>query len=214
MMEGWPNKGYSNAMKPQELIVLVNSAGEPIGTAEKLSAHHGSTPLHLGFSCFIFNRRGELLVTRRALTKKVWPGVWTNSVCGHPGPDEPVETAIRRRLDYELGMRATDLVCALPDYRYRTPPFQGIVENEICPVYLGRTCDEPKPNPEEVAACQWMPWGEFLSGIREEAQKYSYWSIDEARILTRHPLLQKYSEPAPSCRRGSSALADHEYDAK
>jgi isopentenyl-diphosphate Delta-isomerase len=186
-------------MKHEELIVLVDSAGEPIGTAEKLSAHHGSTPLHLAFSCFIFNRRGSLLITKRALTKKVWPGVWTNSVCGHPGPGEPTETAIRRRLDYELGMRTTDLVCALPDYRYQAPPFQGIVENEICPVYLGRTFGEPKPNPEEVAAYQWIPWKDFLKSIKKNPARYSYWSIEEATLLSGHSLIQNYSECAESC---------------
>ena len=185
-------------MKREELIVLANSAGEPIGTAEKLSAHHGSTPLHLAFSCFVFDRKGKLLITKRALTKKVWPGVWTNSVCGHPGPHEPMEEAISRRLGYELGIGATDLVCALPDYRYQAPPFRGIVENEICPVYLGRTSDEPKPNPEEVAAYQWIPWKDFLQSVEKNPEKYSYWSIEEARLLSGHPLMQDYSERSAS----------------
>ena len=185
-------------MEHEELIVLVDSAGEPIGTAEKLGAHHRSTPLHLAFSCFIFDRKGNLLITKRALTKKVWPGVWTNSVCGHPGPNEPMEDAIRRRLDYELGMDATDLVCALPNYRYQAPPFRGIVENEICPVYLGRTSDMPKPNPEEVVAYQWIPWKDFLRSIEKNQENYSYWSIDEARLLSGHPLIKDYSEGTES----------------
>ncbi len=196
-------------MKHEELIVLVNDAGDPIGSAEKLANHHGSTPLHLGFSCFIFNRRGELLITQRALIKKVWPGVWTNTVCGHPGPNESMEDAIRRRLDYELGMGAIDLVCALPDYRYQTPLFQGIVENEICPVYLSRTNDEPKPNREEVAAWQWVPWKDFLSSIKKNPERYSYWSIEEARLLSRHPLIQNYSERAQSCLGESSSFRNH-----
>jgi len=209
MVEGSVDKGYSWAMKHEELIVLVNDAGDPTGTAEKLMSHHGSTPLHLGFSCFVFNRRGKLLITQRALVKKVWPGVWTNSVCGHPGPNESMEDAIRRRLDYELGMRAVDLVCALPDYRYQAPPFQGIVENEICPVYLGRTSDEPKPNREEVAAYQWVSWKDFLFSIKKCPERYSYWSIDEARSLSRHPLMQDYSGCAKSCPGDPSSCRNH-----
>ncbi len=187
------------AMDHEELIVLVDDAGHPIGTAEKLAAHHGSTPLHLAFSCFVFNRKGDLLITKRALTKKVWPGVWTNSVCGHPGPDESMEEAIMRRLAYELGMGASDLVCALPDYRYQAPAFQGIVENEICPVYLSRTGDEPRPNQEEVAAYQWIAWKAFLSSIDKNPERYSYWSIEEGKLLSRHPLIVDYSECAKSC---------------
>jgi isopentenyl-diphosphate delta-isomerase len=185
-------------MKHEELIVLVNRAGEPIGTAEKLASHHGSTPLHLGFSCFIFDSKGNLLITQRALSKKVWPGVWTNSVCGHPGPGESMEEAIRRRLGYELELRARHLVCAIPGYRYKTPPFRGIVENEICPVYLGRTDDEPNPNGEEVAAYEWIAWKDFLSSIKKIPERYSYWSIEEAGLLSRHPLIRDYCECAQS----------------
>jgi len=180
-------------MNDDELIVLVDDAGHPIGTAEKLACHHGSTPLHLAFSCFIFNRTGDLLITKRALGKKVWPGIWTNSVCGHPGPGESTEDAIKRRLKYELGMSATDLVCALPDYRYQSPPFRGVIENEICPVYLGRTTDEPKPNTEEVEAYEWILWQDFLSSIEKDRERYSYWSMDEARLLSRNPLLFQYT---------------------
>ena len=180
-------------MNDEELIVLVDSGGNPIGTAKKLASHHDSTPLHLGFSCFLFNRRGELLITQRAASKKVWPGVWTNSVCGHPGPNESMEAAIRRRLDYELGMEAADLACVLPDYRYKTPLFRGIVENEICPVYLGRTDDEPRPNQEEVAGYRWISWKDFLSSIKNNPERYSYWSIEEARLLSRNPLIEDYT---------------------
>ena len=87
----------------QELIVYVDENGIPTGeTAPKLDAHTLNTRLHAAFSCYIFNDQGEFLVTRRALTKKVWPGVWTNSVCGHPGPGESNESAIIRRAKYEL----------------------------------------------------------------------------------------------------------------
>jgi len=201
-------------MQHEELIVLMNSAGDPIGTAEKLASHHGSTPLHMGFSCFIFNRKGDLLITQRALSKKVWPGVWTNSVCGHPGPDESMEHAIRRRLDYELGMGATDLVCALPHYRYQTPPFRCIVENEICPVYLGRTDDEPNPKREEVAACRWIAWKGFLLSIKKHPERYSYWSIEEATLLSRHALIQEYAQKAKPPQRDSSALRNDANDPK
>lgn len=84
-------------MGTQEQIILVNDQGELIGTQEKYAAHTSHTPLHLAFSCWVFNQQGQLLMTRRALSKKAWPGVWTNSVCGHPLPGEATEDAIRRR---------------------------------------------------------------------------------------------------------------------
>src|SRR4028118_1741860 len=71
-----------------ELIVLVDDTGEPIGTLPKPLVHHGETPLHRAFSAYLFSDDGRLLVTRRAADKQTFPGMWTNTVCGHPGPGE------------------------------------------------------------------------------------------------------------------------------
>ena len=102
------------------------------------------------------------LATRRALTKKVWPGVWSNTVCGHPAPGESFEDAIDRRLEHELGMTARDVQVVLPDHLYRAPPFAGIVEYEFCPVFVARQASAPEPNPIEVGACAWIDWDEFV----------------------------------------------------
>jgi isopentenyl-diphosphate delta-isomerase len=112
----------------QEQIVFVTEDGVPTGeVGPKLESHTATTRLHLAFSCYVFNEKGEFLVTQRAHTKKVWPDVWTNSVCGHPAPGEDMIAAIQRRLQYELGMEATDFTVALPTYRYTTPPYNGII---------------------------------------------------------------------------------------
>lgn len=166
-----------------ELIVLVDENGSEVGTAPKLESHHANTPLHKAFSCYIFNDRGQLLVTQRALSKKVWPGVWTNSVCGHPGPGESHENAIRRRAQEELGMSVGDIKVVLPNYRYKTPPFNGIVENEVCPVFVARMAKDPNPNPDEVEDIVWMDWKEYAEDVKTHPEKYSYWAKDQLPLL-------------------------------
>ena len=71
-----------------DLVVLVDDDGHPRGTANRLTVHGTDTPLHFAFSCHLVDAAGRILVTRRALEKKTWPGVWTNSFCGHPRPGE------------------------------------------------------------------------------------------------------------------------------
>src|SRR5688572_7220641 len=116
-----------------ELIVFVDENGKPTGeTGPKLESHTANTILHLAFSCYVFNDQGQFLITQRAHSKKVWPDVWTNSVCGHPGPGEDMVDAIRRRLLYELGMTVKSFEVVLPNYRYTTPPYNAIIENEFC----------------------------------------------------------------------------------
>ncbi len=180
----------------QELIVLVDERGKPTGTAAKLPAHHAKTPLHLAFSCYVFNDRGQLLVSQRALSKKVWPGVWTNSLCGHLAPGETSVQAIKRRLKEELGMSAHHFQVVLPDYRYKTPPFKGIIENEICPVYAARATSEPKANPAEVEAWRWQDWADYAKALKDDAaNEYSWWSKDQLKQLEDNPLIKQCSRP-------------------
>lgn len=179
-----------------EMIVLVDEHGNPVGEAEKDSSHHSDTPLHLAFSCYVFDGRGRLLVTKRAAGKKVWPGVWSNSVCGHPMPGEDIVSAIRRRLDHELGITADELRAALEDYRYRSPEFAGVVENEYCPVYLARATSVPTPNRAEVEHFMWMPWGDFVRAAEADKDDgYSWWCKDQLRRLKNHPLVSEYVRP-------------------
>jgi isopentenyl-diphosphate delta-isomerase len=151
-----------------ELVVLLSPEGTPVGVADKTTVHGPATPYHLAFSCYAFDAAGRLLVTRRAATKRTWPGVWSNTCCGHPAPGEPVADAVRRRMWYELRLRPLDLTLALPDFSYRAS-FDGVVEHELCPVFLCRVDAEPRPNATEVAAYRWQDWPGFLSAVRAAA---------------------------------------------
>jgi isopentenyl-diphosphate delta-isomerase len=137
-------------------VVLLDEAGRPIGVADKLAVHTADTALHLAFSCHVYSPSGEVLVTRRALSKATWPGVWTNSFCGHPAPGESMETALARRAEFELGIRISDVTVVLPDFRYRAVDASGIVENEVCPVFRAVTSDTVAVNPAEVSEFAWV----------------------------------------------------------
>lgn len=170
----------------EELIVYCDNAGTPIGTAPKLASHNADTKLHLAFSVFIFNDKAELLLQQRALSKKTWPGVWSNSCCGHVMPDETFEAAARRRLKYELGLSIGELHLVLPDFRYRAEK-DGIVENEICPVFVGFTNTEPRPNSDEVNAVRWVDWKEFVVEVADPGNGYSPWAREEVELLASNP---------------------------
>jgi len=164
-------------------VVLLDEAGSPIGRAPKSAAHGPDTALHLAFSCHVVNSLGEVLVTRRAMTKQAWPGVWTNSFCGHPKPAEPLAAAVRRRAEFELGIELGDVELALPLFRYRATDANGIVENEVCPVYLATTNDEPDPNPREVAEYAWVAPHDLVRAVHAAPFAFSPWLVLQAREL-------------------------------
>lgn len=163
--------------KPIELVSLLNEAGQPIGAADKAGVHTTETALHLAFSCHLFNAAGDVLVTRRALSKLTWPGVWTNSFCGHPAPDEPMNDAVRRRAAAELGVEIDGLELVLPEFRYRAVDASGIVENEVCPVYRATTTDVPKPNPAEVVEFEWVTPDALRTAVVATPFAFSPWIV-------------------------------------
>ena len=160
-----------------ELVVLLDDAGQPIGSAAKAVIHYGDTPLHLAFSCHVFHVDGRVLVTRRALGKRTFPGVWTNSFCGHPAPGEDVQDAVRRRGARELGLEITTLEPALPDFRYRAVDASGVVENEVCPVYRAVVDTDPQPADDEVAEWEWAAPARVREAVTAIPFAFSPWLV-------------------------------------
>ncbi|MFG1929474.1 isopentenyl-diphosphate Delta-isomerase [Mycobacterium sp. NPDC048908] len=166
-----------------EQVVLVDEDGRAIGAAAKAAVHHHETPLHLAFSCYVFGRDGRVLLTRRALGKRTWPGVWTNSFCGHPSPGESPAEAVHRRGRQELGLSLYSVECALPDFRYRAVAADGTVENEICPVFCARADGPVRPVPDEVIEHRWVSWNDLRSAA-ELPWTISPWAVQQIPLLT------------------------------
>jgi len=171
-----------------EQVVLLDEEGRAVGTADKATVHHAETPLHLAFSCYLFDGAGRLLLTRRALHKPTWPGAWTNSVCGHPAPGEPIEDAVRRRVLDEVGVRAQGVRLMLPGFRYRAVMPNGVVENEMCPVFVASTSDDLAPNPDEVDDAAWIDWSLFRAGVLDGSREISPWCREQVEQLPEDPL--------------------------
>jgi isopentenyl-diphosphate Delta-isomerase len=174
-----------------EHVVLLDEAGSVRGTAAKAVVHHAQTPLHLAFSAYLFNAAGQFLLTRRAEAKHTWPGVWTNTCCGHPLPGEPVAEGVRRRLRQELGIDTAMLMLVLPRFRYQARMANGVLENEVCPVYAAYSDTAPAPDPAEVAETRWVNWDQFCAAIRTGQQPISPWcamQLAELRALGPDPL--------------------------
>jgi isopentenyl-diphosphate delta-isomerase len=174
----------------EERVVLCSPDGEVTGSASKATVHYHDTPLHLAFSCYVFDTTGRTLVTRRARTKAVFPGVRTNSCCGHPAPGEPMVAAVRRRLRQELGIVATNVDLILPTFRYRATAADGTLENELCPVYRVVTDrDTAWIEASEVDDAWWMPWPEFSESAGRTCPAWatdplSPWAVEQVAQLT------------------------------
>lgn len=179
-------------------VVLLDESGRPRGSAPRSGVHHEQTPLHRAFSCYLVNDRGEMLLTRRALTKVAWPGVWTNSFCGHPRPEEAWVDAVRRYGKHELGTEVTEAQMLLPDFRYRAIDPGGVVENEICPVFGARGTAALDPNPDEVAEHRWVPIVDLGRLVGLAPWLLSPWFVQQVRALSEGSVTAPLDEGGPA----------------
>lgn len=166
-----------------EYVVLLDDQGQPCGSAPKAEVHNANTPLHLAFSCWILDDQGRTLLTRRAASKRTWPGAWTNSFCGHPAPDEHMIDALHRRARHELGVTIGTPEPALPDFRYRAVMADGTVENEVCPVFTATLRGDPQPNPDEVDGLRWVDLTELVAAVSRDPAPYSPWMREQLAAL-------------------------------
>ncbi|MCS6779129.1 MAG: isopentenyl-diphosphate Delta-isomerase [Geminicoccaceae bacterium] len=156
----------------EERVVLVDREDRPIGTAPKLEAHREGR-LHRAFSVVVRDRAGRFLLQKRHRAKYHSGGLWTNTCCSHPRPDEPVEAAARRRLVEEMGIEA-ELEHLLTTI-YRAELDNGLVEHELVHVF-GAVYEGPvRPDPVEAEGYAWVSPEELEADLRARPERYSYW---------------------------------------
>jgi isopentenyl-diphosphate delta-isomerase len=50
-------------------------------------------------------------------------------------------------------------------------------------VFVAYTSDEPKPNPDEVAAYRWLDWPDYVAMLSNPSVETSFWAEDQYRQL-------------------------------
>jgi isopentenyl-diphosphate Delta-isomerase len=176
----------SGIMADSDALILVDEADRRLGHLSKTLCHEGRGILHRAFSLLIFNGGGELLLQRRAPSKRLWPLYWSNSCCSHPRRAESMDAATRRRLYEELGIDC-DLQF-LFKFQYHAQFDATGAEHELCSVFIGR-CDGPvRINQEEIAEWRWanpeVLQRELSAG---DTAKYTPWfRMEWARVWRDH----------------------------
>ena len=158
--------------KEEEFVVLVNEKDQEIGIIEKIEAHKNAL-LHRAFSVFVFNTNRELLLQQRALDKYHSGGLWTNTCCSHPRPNEQTKDAAHRRLHEEMGFD-----CSLEygyNFTYKALLDNNLTEHEVDHVFWGISDEAPKINPEEVASYRYISLHALEAEIQNAPEQFTEW---------------------------------------
>ncbi|NIJ55092.1 isopentenyl-diphosphate Delta-isomerase [Dyadobacter arcticus] len=153
-------------------VVLVNENDLEIGLMPKLEAHQKGV-LHRAFSVFIFNSKGEMLLQQRAFGKYHSEGLWSNTCCSHPLPDEAAHHGAVRRLEEEMGINA-DLQF-LFSFQYHASLENGLTENELDHVFWGISDAKPELDLSEAMSYKYMKPVDIKDDMGQNPDTYTEW---------------------------------------
>lgn len=159
-------------MSTEEQLILVDRHDRQIGTMEKLAAHEQGR-LHRAFSLFVFNSQDELLLQRRAKQKYHSSGLWTNTCCSHPRPNEDTSEAVERRLLEEMGLRCE--VSFAFSFLYKAQFENGLIEHELDHVYFGWSDETPVPCEKEVLSYRYASLEKVSEEIEIRPEQFTVW---------------------------------------
>jgi isopentenyl-diphosphate delta-isomerase len=168
-------------MTAEPFVILVDKNDHETGTMEKMEAHRKGL-LHRAISVFIVNSKGEWLLQRRTIDKYHSKGLWTNTCCSHPYPDETAGDAAHRRLREEMGMECT--LQQMFSFVYKVKVDNELTEHELDHVFFGITDNIPVINNKEVMEWKYIPFSELQEDVLLHPRKYTVWFIKiYARVM-------------------------------
>jgi len=128
-----------------EIFPVVDEEGNEISTAPRSVCHDGkSMLLHPVVHLHLFNRKRELFLQKRAMTKDLLPGKWDTSVGGHISPGEKPEEALKRETEEELGIK--NFTCEF----IKKYIWESSRERELVYSFRGTSDETPVINPVEL----------------------------------------------------------------
>lgn len=160
------------------MVTLVDRAGNVTGYSEKIEAHLRGD-LHLAFSLMIIRKRNdkiEYLLQQRADDKYHSGGLWTNTCCSHPLPNEPVRKAAQRRAFEELGIKSSLQLSTIGQICYRHVLDNNMIEHEFDNIIVSEVDSITwKKNSSEVMQVRWWTEDEISASLINTPSLFTAW---------------------------------------
>src|SRR5690606_35841177 len=87
-----------------EYIDILDDQGNYTGEVVLKSEAHSKGLFHPTVHIWFYTVNSELLLQKRMVTKKTFPGLWDVSVAGHIGTGEDIHDSAMREVHEELGL--------------------------------------------------------------------------------------------------------------
>jgi len=122
--------------------------------------------IHRSSHLILFNSKNEILIQKRASTKKLYPNLYTYSTSGGV-QNESYEDCIKREVKEEIGI-------SIPmRYLFKYPSFDKI-DKAFRAVFVGKSDNKIKPDNREMTEIKWISVNELKEDIKENSNKYTF----------------------------------------
>jgi isopentenyl-diphosphate delta-isomerase type 1 len=151
----------------EEIFDIVNDRDEVIGRMPRSQVHREGHK-HRAVHVFVFNRRSELFLQKRSMSKDTFPGAWDSSCSGHLDSGEEYDACAIRELREEIGL----VITTAPKRLFKVP---ACVETgmEFCWVYR---LDSEGPfvlHPEEIERGDWFTPSRINELLKEKPADFA-----------------------------------------
>ena len=146
-------------------IIVVDEKDNVLGTREREKIT--SEDIYRVTALWIINKKGDILLAKRALDKKKDPGMWGPAVAGTVDEGETYESNIIKETNEEIGLKNIKIKVG-PKTRIRVP------HNHFTQWFIlvsDFDMKDIKIN-EEVAEIKWFKEEEFLRLVKEKPSKF------------------------------------------
>ena len=161
----------NNNLINEEYFDVLNECGEFTNKIVTREECHKKGLWHRAVYGFIFNKKGDVLLQKRAKTKKIWPDLWDITAGGHVLAGEFGEQALQREIKEELGLDV-----ATNEIKYlvgsTSTNIQGdIINNHFNECYIVTKdvdISKIKLQKEEVSDIKWFTKQEIFDRINND----------------------------------------------
>ncbi|MGY5141720.1 MAG: isopentenyl-diphosphate Delta-isomerase [Nitrosopumilus sp.] len=180
----------------EEFVILVDSNDKPVGREEKVKCHLPNGKLHRAFTALIFDNDGNLMLTKRAKEKMLWPGDWDGTFASHPRESETYVSSAERRMPEELGIESK--VDYLNKFEYHVPYKDIGSENEVCGTLMGiiEHTTEVKKIEGEIDEIKWISSKKLQEEMKNAPEIFCPWMLIALVLLdkSKKETLEKYQK--------------------
>lgn len=150
-------------------ILIVDENDQPIGESNAIEAWRKGMR-HRIVRIMLEDKDGRVLLQLRSSNSRVYPNCWDHSAAGHVDAGEDYETAAKRELEEEIGVR--DVSLEKIDTYYTDYQYKDFVLRRFNTLYRAEINQTPKDlQPEEVSEVRWFTKDELRALVRDRPDK-------------------------------------------